>query len=34
MLELGSKWPKLLDVAGDKVVENMDWPGAERSRAA
>jgi hypothetical protein len=29
MLELGSKWPKLLDVAGDKVVENMDWPGAE-----
>lgn len=29
MLELGSKWPKLLDVAGDKVVENMDWPGSE-----
>jgi hypothetical protein len=29
MIELGSKWPKLLDVAGDKVVENMDWPGAE-----
>lgn len=29
MIELGSKWPKILDIAGDKVVENMDWPGAE-----
>lgn len=29
MIELGSKWPKILDIAGDKVLENMDWPGAE-----
>jgi hypothetical protein len=29
MVELGGKWPKLMDVAGDKVVETMSWPGAE-----
>lgn len=28
MITLGSKWPKLMDVAGDKVVRSMDWPGA------
>ena len=28
MLEMGGKWPKLLDVAGDKVVRAFDWPGA------
>lgn len=30
MIELGGKWPKVLDVAGDVMVENMDWPGAEK----
>jgi hypothetical protein len=30
IIELGGKWPKLLDVAGDVVVENMDWMGAEK----
>jgi hypothetical protein len=30
IIELGGKWPKLLDVAGDVVVENMDWVGAEK----
>jgi DNA-binding protein YbaB len=29
MIELGGRWPKLMDVAGDKVVRAMDWPGAE-----
>jgi hypothetical protein len=28
MVEVGGKWPKLLDVAGDLFVKNMDWPGA------
>jgi hypothetical protein len=28
MVELGGKWPKLMDVAGDLVVKSMDWPGA------
>jgi hypothetical protein len=30
MVELGGKWPKVLDVAGDIMVENMDWPGADK----
>jgi hypothetical protein len=30
IIELGGKWPKLLDVAGDVVVENMDWMGADK----
>jgi hypothetical protein len=29
MLEFGQSWPKLMDIAGDKVVRAMDWPGAE-----
>lgn len=29
MIELGGKWPKLLDVAGDKIIRNLDWPGAQ-----
>lgn len=29
MIEFGKSWPKLMDVAGDKVVRSMDWPGAE-----
>lgn len=28
MIELGGKWPKLMDVAGDKIIRAMDWPGA------
>jgi hypothetical protein len=28
MVEVGGKWPKLLEVAGDLLVKNMDWPGA------
>lgn len=28
MIEMGGKWPKLMDVAGDKVIRAMDWPGA------
>jgi hypothetical protein len=29
MVEVAGKWPKLMDVAGDKVIKVMDWPGAE-----
>lgn len=29
MIEFGKSWPKLMDVAGDKVIRNMDWPGAD-----
>lgn len=29
MVSFGQSWPKLMDVAGDKVVRAMDWPGAE-----
>lgn len=29
MISLGANWPKLMDVAGDKVVASMDWPGAQ-----
>lgn len=29
MIEIGGKWPKLMDIAGDKVVRALDWPGAE-----
>lgn len=29
MIQFGKSWPKLMDVAGDKVVQAMDWPGAE-----
>lgn len=28
MVEVGGKWPKLFEVAGDKLVSAMDWPGA------
>ena len=27
-------WPKLMDIAGDKVVRAMDWPGRRRDRRA
>lgn len=27
-LQLAKAWPKLMDVAGDKVIANLDWPGA------
>jgi len=29
MIQFGQSWPKLMDVAGDKVVQAMDWPGAD-----
>ena len=29
MESFGQSWPKLMDIAGDKVVRAMDWPGAE-----
>lgn len=29
MTQFAQSWPKLMEVAGDKVVANMDWPGAE-----
>lgn len=29
MLQTAQSWPKLMDVAGDKVVRSMDWPMAE-----
>lgn len=29
MIQFGQSWPKLMDIAGDKVVQSMDWPGAE-----
>jgi hypothetical protein len=29
MIQFGQSWPKLMDVAGDKVVQAMDWPGAQ-----
>lgn len=29
MVSFGQSWPKLMDVAGDKVVKAMDWPGAD-----
>lgn len=29
MVQFGQSWPRLMDIAGDKVVMAMDWPGAE-----
>lgn len=29
MLQTVQSWPKLMDIAGDKIVRGMDWPGAE-----
>ena len=29
MVSFGQSWPKLMDIAGDKVVKAMDWPGAD-----
>lgn len=28
MVQMAQSWPKLMEVAGDKVVRSMDWPGA------
>ena len=28
MIQTAKAWPKLMDVAGDKVIAAMDWPGA------
>lgn len=30
IVELGGKWPKMLEVAGDILVENMDWKGSDK----
>ena len=30
MMQTAQSWPKLMDVAGDKVVRAMDWPGADQ----
>lgn len=30
MIETARNWPKLMDVAGDKVIRSMDWPMAEQ----
>lgn len=30
MIETARNWPKLMDIAGDKVVRSMDWPMAEQ----
>jgi hypothetical protein len=29
MTQFAQSWPKLMDIAGDKVVRAMSWPGAE-----
>ena len=29
MLQTVQSWPRLMDVAGDKIIRAMDWPGAE-----
>lgn len=29
MIQTAKNWPKLMDVAGDKVISAMDWPGSE-----
>jgi hypothetical protein len=29
MIAVGQSWPKLWEIAGDKVVKSMDWPGAQ-----
>jgi hypothetical protein len=33
MVQFGQSWPKLMDIAGDKVVKAMDWPGAQEIAA-
>jgi len=29
MIQTAQNWPKLMDIAGDKVIRSMDWPMAE-----
>lgn len=29
MVQFGQSWPKLMDIAGDKVVKAMNWPGSK-----
>lgn len=29
MTQLAQAWPKMMDIAGDKVIGNLDWPGAK-----
>lgn len=33
MVEMGGSFPKMMEVAGDLVVESMDWPGADKIAA-
>lgn len=28
MTQMAQSWPQLMEIAGDKVIANMDWPGA------
>ena len=30
MAQLAQAWPKLMEIAGDEVIGNLDWPGADR----
>lgn len=30
MIGLSQSWPRLMEVAGDKIVRHMDWPGADQ----
>lgn len=29
MIQMSQSWPKLMEIAGDKIVRAMDWPGAD-----
>ena len=29
MVQMAQNWPKLMEIAGDKVIRAMDWPGAD-----
>lgn len=29
MAQMAQSWPKLMEIAGDKVIGSMDWPGSE-----
>lgn len=33
MIELGKAWPKVLEVAGDIMVDSMDWPQSDKVAA-
>lgn len=31
MMQIVQSWPKFMDIAGDLLVKNMDWPGARQA---